>query len=608
MLPLYSAVLSSDGLFADLIDLRGLYGAGHLRLTVDRGSVRLSAGAAPDALDVIGDYSVGVSEVSIPLTRWVKVERLTGNSSTILVEILPHTADKRNVTATLSDGKLAMPWYPGGGPYKFEDLLPKHMPVIDPINYSGTIATNGNMSAVYDASKSEIPGHGSIKISTSAAVATTQIRIPIPADQWGRRPKIGGRMHVRIECSDWSKISRLYLQPSSGGGTANGYIFAPINAGISYHGCTNPEFSARWKGVPRTLVFCSDKITAKVGSPADWGLGGPDTENFVPDGFAVQLTTTGAVDLWIHRVYSPRWPVGFVSVIGDGAYKSFRETVGAEFVKRGWNGGVSLYRRFEESGVSYHPTKADLKWFSDNGWDVCQHLADQTVPATPVTFGNTHTIANVLKSGYAQRSYLAAEVGVNAKGLRWAQFLQNGGGALSSGYMADALKAQGINGARARCVDPEFGVDPYNATYQYPFTQDPETTGGWMSGWCSAWGRFNRFPMDWFTTTNTPLARDTFAGSPMQKIIDYCAYNGDGTHSYTHQVVPYDGVNPTSFDSGTNFAAALIASLDAHVKAGRLLVLSPSEVDALTYSRPGPVYMRWDGEWVYRDDPTRIAF
>lgn len=108
MLPLYSAVLSSDGLFADLIDLRGLYGAGSLRLTVNRGSVRLSAGAAPDALDVIGDYSVGVSEVSIPLTRWVKVERRTGNSSTILVEILPHTADKRNVTATLSDGVIRL--------------------------------------------------------------------------------------------------------------------------------------------------------------------------------------------------------------------------------------------------------------------------------------------------------------------------------------------------------------------------------------------------------------------------------------------------------------------------------------------------------------------
>ena len=122
MLPLYSAVLSSDGLFADLIDLRGLYGAGRLRLTVDRGSARLSAGAAPDALDVIGDYSVGVSEVSIPLTRWVKVERLTGNSSTILVEILPHTADKRNVTAILSDGVLEISDPKGGS------LVPAPLP------------------------------------------------------------------------------------------------------------------------------------------------------------------------------------------------------------------------------------------------------------------------------------------------------------------------------------------------------------------------------------------------------------------------------------------------------------------------------------------------
>lgn len=117
MLPLYSAVLSSDGLFADLIDLRGLYGAGRLRLTVDRGSVRLSAGAAPDALDVIGDYSVGVFEVSIPLTRLVKVERLTGNSSTILVEILPHTADKRNVTAALLSVGIEIPM--GGSSVRF---------------------------------------------------------------------------------------------------------------------------------------------------------------------------------------------------------------------------------------------------------------------------------------------------------------------------------------------------------------------------------------------------------------------------------------------------------------------------------------------------------
>ena len=36
--------------------------------------------------------------------------------------------------------------------------------------------------------------------------------------------------------------------------------------------------------------------------------------------------------------------------------------------------------------------------------------------------------------------------------------------------------------------------------------------------------------------------------------------------------------------------------------------LIPTNMEMLTFWRPGDVFMRWDGEWVYRDDPTRIAF
>ena len=36
--------------------------------------------------------------------------------------------------------------------------------------------------------------------------------------------------------------------------------------------------------------------------------------------------------------------------------------------------------------------------------------------------------------------------------------------------------------------------------------------------------------------------------------------------------------------------------------------LIPTDMEMLTFWRPGDVFMRWDGEWVYRDDPTRIAF
>ena len=41
------------------------------------------------------------------------------------------------------------------------------------------------------------------------------------------------------------------------------------------------------------------------------------------------------------------------------------------------------------------------------------------------------------------------------------------------------------------------------------------------------------------------------------------------------------------------------------------LVLRTDRADGLTtltLNRPGPVFQRRDGEWVYRHDPTRIAF
>ena len=51
----------------------------------------------------------------------------------------------------------------------------------------------------------------------------------------------------------------------------------------------------------------------------------------------------------------------------------------------------------------------------------------------------------------------------------------------------------------------------------------------------------------------------------------------------------------------------VFAERDA-VERGELLVLNPTMVEYLTYWRPDDVYVRWDGEWVYRNDPTRIAF
>lgn len=492
------------------------------------------------------------------------------------------------------------------GKYELDELLPTHTWIIDPADYSGTIATNGNLSAVYDSTKSSIPGHGSIKVSASAAVTTTQVRIPINADQWGNRGRIGSRMHVEIECSDWTKITRLYLQPSNGGGVAHGYLFAPIEGLLSYHGMTNPAFASRWTGI-RTLVFCSDKVTAKVGTPPAWGTSDPASRYYTPDGFAVQMTTTGPVDLWIHRVYSPEWPVGYISLIGDGCYSSFRDYFITPFAARKWKGGVSLYQRKGQSGVAFHPTDADLRYAADCGWDVFVHACDQSNPAAPVALGTPLTQAGALKSIRAVTNYLIS-CGVDPQGLKWIQCLQNGASALASGTSVDAFKALGITGARARNVDPIWGIDPFNGTYQQGYTYGPETTGGWLSGWASPWGQYNIIPMDAFTTAvNSPLARDTFGGSYTSNVINFCANFADGATIYGHQFVPYDGTNPGQYDNGTNFAAEMLAALDSHFSAGKLIMLSPSEVNRLTYGRQG-IYMRWDNAWVHQDDPTRIAF
>ena len=93
----------------------------------------------------------------------------------------------------------------------------------------------------------------------------------------------------------------------------------------------------------------------------------------------------------------------------------------------------------------------------------------------------------------------------------------------------------------------------------------------------------------------------------MQRSLEYAANCGDGIVSYTHNIVPNDGTNPVSNDTGTLHWRDYLADLDDNVRAGRLLVLSPTELEMLTYWRPGDVYLGWDGEWRNRSDGS-IAF
>ena len=512
------------------------------------------------------------------------------------------------LTATTSAQGVAYPFTknPGNGKITFEDLRPTNIPVINPTRYKsmGTI-TSGAISATYDASKGN-RGYGSIKIAISAAVTDVGIKIPISADALGRLPKIGSQLQVEIEFEDTSKIGRLYVCPSKGiysGQTPNYYLFEAANESRSLFGFTDPAMAGQWNGKARPMIFHSTKWLAKVGTVADWGTGKAADRYFETDALYLRFITPGATNIWIHYVCAPDWPIGFASHIMDGTYLSAIENVIKPFGQQGWGGGASLYKAREFSGIDFHPIGPDLKITSDLGWDVFPHTHNIStdLPATATD--------DVITSIDALRSYLIA-AGVNPRGFKWGQFLQDNGNVTD---MSAVLKKLGIDGTRGHCVDPEFGYNPYASTYTNQWTTGLESIGAWMGGWASPIGKYNRIYTAWFNWgdvgSTTPAMRDTYLGSSTQKATEFAANNCDGFHSYTHQSVAGGGVDGTNnFDSGINYARDLIADADEKFKAGKLLLLCPSEVERLTYARPGPVYMDAFGNWVYRDDPTTIAF
>lgn len=102
MSALYSSVLTADSQYSDMVDCSALYGVTKLRVTVDRGSARVSCGASSDTLTPLQDCLVGVTDVRLPMLPYVSVARLSGNSSAIKVEVLGPEASELSLTSEYS--------------------------------------------------------------------------------------------------------------------------------------------------------------------------------------------------------------------------------------------------------------------------------------------------------------------------------------------------------------------------------------------------------------------------------------------------------------------------------------------------------------------------
>jgi len=474
-------------------------------------------------------------------------------------------------------------------------MLPKHLSVLDPgAHYGMTPITSGVLSISHDPAVAEFCG-SSIKVSMSGVGTALTARLPLSN---GLEPgitsqpiKVGAALHVRMKCSDWSALTRFYVGLTQDNGVTNYWLGIIVNSGQSKLGGRDPAYASAWDNKFRTVVLLSATNFSKVGSPAPWGA---DARYFNTDGINFTVSSTAAVDIHINRIYSPDWPAAVVCPILDGNYTSSRNLFTADFLARGWGYGASGNLL---DGTGRYPSFAEMKATVDAGHDVFCHGHTLTGGTSPAPMSPSVTEAEYVPILAAQRRAFTAACANT--GLRWHQWLTNTGQYAGSD-LAGLLKKFGIDACRADTSDAEYGINPSATTY----TQSGALIGA--GGFAGQRGRFNRAYTPSYNglTTGNYNNYDYDGTATLKKTFDYVRKSGLVMHPYFHEILDAPGV----YDVGPDFYRAWIADTETSVAAGESIVIKPTDLERLTYWRSGEFFMRWDGEWVYRHDPTKIAF
>lgn len=455
------------------------------------------------------------------------------------------------------------------------------------------------MTLSHNPSAGEFPGMSFGLNITAAGTHACYLHFPTTGSaDWVSAPiRVGPRIHARLKCSDWSKVTGIWIDFLTDGTASKKYRWQFITSGKSLYGMTDPAYAAAWNGKFRTFIADSAGMTAS-GTPAyAWGT----EAKYLPcTGVGFSVVATAAVTFEVTRIYCPEWPIGAFVPIFDGWYATSREFALREFAPRGWGCGGSVVRL---DAVEQHPAAGDIPPLLSAGFDVFMHgHAVAGGVLTPMSAGVTR--ADMLRNHSEVRGALAALSPLAARGLQWHQWLQNLG-MYEGGDLAGELRSLGINAGRGFCSDAEWGIDPNNETYTTPEERR------WPS-WACHRGRYNRRPMGFYAGMAPGAGYDdpTNAGDPtyptFKQRVQWAADNAEPVIGYTHRVQS----TPTTVDNTPEFMAGLVADLEAKERAGRLLVLSPTDLERLTYwrnDREG-LFMRWDNEWAHRSDPSRIAF
>lgn len=481
---------------------------------------------------------------------------------------------------------------------RISDLLswcyPTHINIMDPSRHTGmTPIVNGALTMTQIVS-AEYPGSAIQLDITGAGTTSAHLLFPATAETAlnSYTVKAGGEIHFRIKVSDWSKITSLECYFCQDGGIANYRNFTLVMANKTQFGGTDPTYSAVWNNQWRTIVFDSTDAIAG-GSPDPWGN---SARYFDVTGLRFICVVTGAVNIQIARVYSAEWPIGVVVPIFDAWYKSAQLYAEKDLLPRNWGCGGSI---LSIAGAAKNPTETDIIRLASHGWDVFAH--SHGISGGVITGLSGAATEVQIRQWFSEHIRIVRQSGSIPPGSRWNQFYQNLAQYSAGTDMAGILKSYGINASRGDTPDAEFGVNPATVAYMSLGSTAKET-------WARRRGRFNTRPLSAYTnmlnTDNYDAAGQNLSFPTLKSRVAFSALAKTPTVTYFHEIVD----TPTVSDNTPAFWNGFIDHLSALTESGDIVVISPTDLELLTYWRPGEIYMRWDGEWVYRHDPTKIAF
>lgn len=460
--------------------------------------------------------------------------------------------------------------------------LPTHRVIADPwtVNIAGASKPAGATITV-EADANEYGG-SVIRIDLPAGVVGGAITLPINPDVTGAYPKALPELCWRLNVSDWAPLTRFYAK--AGDATlANCKLWVIVDdssGGKSQYGAWNGPYPARWNNVYRTLRSNPFAMVTNVGT-MPWDENNAEAEIRAVS-FAV--STSAAVTIRLSRVYSPEWSRGAIVQVSDGGYQLFHDNLLPEFSARGWPGVVS---RLANTDATY---TSDAQWqdFIAAGWDVCQHISQ----------GNTANSASTTLAQLEQSLHdfkrLAQTLRINNPGnYAFSQFLANAG-RYNGNDIAGVLRAHGVLSSRGVCSDAEYGIDPWDTKFY---------SVGWAAvqphGFIPKHGRYNRWHLD-AGNGATAADRNNYAVSDLKRLVAIAASGKNVGINYIHRPMPFDGTNPPAGNVGLDLCRDYVADLATRFSTGSVIPMSISQLDGLTYNRPGDVYVRWDGEWVSR--------